>query len=366
MSVRRPADPPIAAAVLAAAAFAPGAGPAAAADALPPGPAAWRAGGAYLHYGPHRVFFRRGGADPAGGAAGDKPTLLALHGFPTSSYDFHRVWPALTARFDVIAVDFLGLGFSDKPKRHRYSVFEQADIVECLLRTLGVREVHILAHDLGGTVAQELLARARDRRRAACGPAGPGPRAGVVYRSAVFLNGGLFIDAENLNCGHRLFESPAGDALEPLVCRAAFEKIAEEELIGPAAQRCAIRLGEFWAILKSGGGKFVLHDVIQYLGERRRYEDRWSGALAAAPGPLAFVYGPADAISGDDIARRFARVAPSVRITPLPGLSHYPHMEDPGRVLAAFFAFHDRAAGPAPGAVPGAAPPPAPAPAPAG
>ena len=336
-------------AALSVAAVVAGGGAAAADDPLPPGPAAWRAGGAYLQYGPHRIFFRRGGFDPTG----NKPTLLALHGFPTSSYDFHRVWPALTARFDVIAVDLLGLGFSDKPKRHRYSTFEQANIVESLMRTLGVREAHLLAHDYGGTVAQELLARAGDRRR--CEPGGSSPRTGIIYPSAVFLNGGLFIDQENLNCGHRLFRSPAGDLLEPLVCRPLFEKISEEELIGPAAERCAIDLGEFWAILKSGGGKFVLHDVIQYLKERDRYEARWSGALAAAPGPLAFIYGPADKISGDAIARQFRRVAPSVHIVPLPGLSHYPHMEDPGRLLAAFFTFHDARATAGPPACPPAA-----------
>lgn len=46
----------------------------------------------------------------------DKRTLLLLHGFPTSSFDWYKVLPELQKRFDrVIAPDFIGLGFSDKP-----------------------------------------------------------------------------------------------------------------------------------------------------------------------------------------------------------------------------------------------------------
>lgn len=45
-----------------------------------------------------------------------KRTLLLLHGFPTSSFDWYKVLPELQKRFDrIIAPDFIGLGFSDKP-----------------------------------------------------------------------------------------------------------------------------------------------------------------------------------------------------------------------------------------------------------
>lgn len=45
-----------------------------------------------------------------------KPALLCLHGFPTSSFDYYQMYPQLRRTFDrIIFVDFLGLGFSDKP-----------------------------------------------------------------------------------------------------------------------------------------------------------------------------------------------------------------------------------------------------------
>jgi len=92
----------------------------------------------------------------------DAPTLLLIHGFPTSSWDFSPIWQALTTHFNVIAPDLLGFGFSAKPVAYDYSILDQADLCEALLTRLGVNRFHILAHNYGDSVAQELLARAHD------------------------------------------------------------------------------------------------------------------------------------------------------------------------------------------------------------
>src|SRR5512133_2017579 len=55
-----------------------------------------------------RLFYRE-----AGDAS--KPTIVLLHGFPTSSYEFHNLIPHLAHRFHVIAPDYPGMGFSDAP-----------------------------------------------------------------------------------------------------------------------------------------------------------------------------------------------------------------------------------------------------------
>jgi len=55
-----------------------------------------------------KVFYREAG-EPS------KPTIVLLHGFPTSSYQFHDLIPLLADRFHVIAPDYPGMGFSDAP-----------------------------------------------------------------------------------------------------------------------------------------------------------------------------------------------------------------------------------------------------------
>ena len=110
---------------------------------------AWRAAGKrYQHHG-HDIFYRAGGS-------GTGATLLCVHGLPTASWDWHRVWPTLEAAFArVLAPDMIGFGFSAKPAAHPYSIFDQADLHEGLLRAHGVTRYRMLAHDYGVTVAQE-------------------------------------------------------------------------------------------------------------------------------------------------------------------------------------------------------------------
>src|SRR6478735_7759213 len=139
--------------------------------------AAWRDDGAAFDYLGHEVFHRVGGSGPP---------LLLIHGYPFGGWDWHRIWDALTERFTVIAPDMLGLGFSAKPARYRYTVSRHADMHEALVAHLGVGACHVLAHDLGDSVAQELLAR----QEAKLAPVGK-----VAIRSLALLNGGLFHEA---------------------------------------------------------------------------------------------------------------------------------------------------------------------------
>ena len=66
----------------------------------------------------------------------------------------------------MIALDFVGFGFSNKLRPHYYSMFEQASIVEALLWYLGFQNhrINLLSHDYGDIVAQELLCRFRQNR----------------------------------------------------------------------------------------------------------------------------------------------------------------------------------------------------------
>ncbi|RWS23963.1 serine/threonine-protein kinase PAK 3-like protein, partial [Leptotrombidium deliense] len=88
----------------------------------------WKTSGKYFTFKGFEVFYidEYGKGDNLKNA-----TLLCLHGFPTSSFDFYKVWPRLKTTFRrIIFVDFLGHGFSDKPRYHSYSIFEQCDLVE--------------------------------------------------------------------------------------------------------------------------------------------------------------------------------------------------------------------------------------------
>ena len=117
----------------------------------------WLAGGSRravsLRSGTWNIFSRTEGA-------GDWCTLL--HGFPTSSFDWHPIWDRVRPRRRLLTFDFLGFGDSDKPREHTYSIVEQADITEAIWRAHAVRRTALLVHDYGVSIE-----RARERARAA-------------------------------------------------------------------------------------------------------------------------------------------------------------------------------------------------------
>jgi len=85
---------------------------------------------------------------------GSGPPVLLVHGIPTSSRLWRNVIPRLAARHRVIAPDMLNYGKSDKPLRANVSIAAQSDLMIAVMDALGIPRAHVLAHDIGGGVAQ--------------------------------------------------------------------------------------------------------------------------------------------------------------------------------------------------------------------
>lgn len=101
-----------------------------------------------------QVFYREAG-DPA------LPTLILLHGFPTSSFMFRSLIPLLAGRFHVIAPDYIGFGQSDAPsvEEFDYSFENLTDHVAGLIDQLGLTSFILYMQDFGGPVGFRLFAR---------------------------------------------------------------------------------------------------------------------------------------------------------------------------------------------------------------
>ena len=270
----------------------------------------------------YRVFYQDSG--------GDLPVLLLLHGFPTSSWDWHKLWPDLKQRFRLIAPDFLGFGFSDKPADHGYSIAEQADIAEALLQSLGVVEIYLLAHDYGDTVAQELLARLRDRQQNGTD--------GIGIRAACLLNGGLFPESHRPRLIQKLLVSPLGPLLSRLMNEARFGR-SLAAVFGAESQPSAQELADFWRVVQHNGGHRLAHRLLHYMAERVSFRERWLAALAQSQSPLRLVVGSVDPVSGAHMAERYKELVPQPDVVMLPGIGHYPQTEAPRLVLEAVNAF---------------------------
>ena len=245
--------------------------------------------------------------------------LLVLHGFPTSSLDFHRVIDVLSERYRVVVHDHLGFGFSAKPARYSYSLLEQAEMAFELWHELGIERGHLLAHDYGTSVATEVLAR-RER--------GGIP---VELESVTLANGSVLIELAKLRLSQRLMRSSTwGPIFSRLVTRSYFTMVMRR-LWGDPKRAEAEDFDAMWACIRENDGHLRAPQISSYLDERVRFRSRWLGALQRLDLPVHLLWGRRDPIAVPAIAEQLAREIPEARLTWLDELGHYAMLEDSER-----------------------------------
>lgn len=89
-----------------------------------------------------RVFYREAGSP-------DKPVMLLLHGFPTSSHLFKDLIPFLAPHFHVLAPDLPGFGFTEPPSNYKYSFAAIADTIDDFLKKLKIARFYVYVFDYG-------------------------------------------------------------------------------------------------------------------------------------------------------------------------------------------------------------------------
>ena len=251
-------------------------------------------------------------------------TLLLIHGFPTASWDWAKLWPALTPRFRCLTLDMIGFGFSVKPKHIAYSIRAQADLCEAFLAGQNVAEYTIIAHDYGDTVAQELLARHNEGS------------ARQKITGIVLLNGGLFPETHQPLLLQKLLASPLGPVIARLTTYRKFAANLRSICAQPLAEA---ELEGMWRLMTFNDGLAILPKLISYMAERRKHRERWVGALQESKVPLRLINGLRDPISGAHMTARYRDLIARPDIVELPDVGHYPQVEAPEAVAAAALGF---------------------------
>jgi pimeloyl-ACP methyl ester carboxylesterase len=261
----------------------------------------------------HNLAFRRRSTGP---------TVLLLHGFPTWSFDYAAVATDLAHDHDVITLDFLGYGASDKPNPYEYSVEESADSVEDLIALLGLSSVYLVVHDYGGIVGQELADRQLSSKL-------PFSIAGLTV-----LNCGIVYSAYRPTRVQKLLITPIigkliAERIKPPMLRSGLAdlsgttKLSDEEF------------ADLWQGISLNNGHKLAHLLIRYNKERDRHHRRWEAALAAWEGPLHLIWGLDDPVSGRHVLEQATRILPRAVVTRLDGVGHFPQVEAPEAVASA-------------------------------
>lgn len=259
------------------------------------------------------------------------PPVLVLHGFPTCSFDWRLVVPALAAERRVVLLDFAGFGLSDKPDR-RYGLRAYADEAAAVVGRLGLGHVDLLTHDMGDSVGGELLARSLDGDL------------GFTIGRRVLTNGSIYIEMAQLTDGQQMLLG-LPDAREDLVGadggRAFRAGVAATFAPDSADAVDPAELDALVMLAARERGLTLLPRTIRYIEDRRAEQERFTGAIERHPSPVDVVWGELDPVAVHAMAERFVQRRPDARLTTLHSVGHYPMIEAPDRFAAAVLAFLD-------------------------
>jgi len=216
------------------------------------------------------VFYRTFG-DPS------DPKILLVHGFPTSSFDFHRMIPYLQDDYYIAALDFPGSGFSDKPQDgFSYMLADNARLLDYFVREIvEFDDFALYTHDRGVSIGLAFLGDYLDDPN-------PGYRINYHFLS----NSGMFLTLANLSPFQLTFLD-LEDGPAQVARMKARPRLTEGDPMNLA----------YADIMAFNDGQGALLHVGRYLLERQFNEYRWLDNLPRSPVPVAYLWGLLDTVN---------------------------------------------------------------------
>jgi pimeloyl-ACP methyl ester carboxylesterase len=251
------------------------------------------------------VFYREAG-DPSA------PTLVLLHGFPTSSVGYRPLMEELADEFHLIAPDYPGYGLSSAPSvdEWEYNFDHFTDVVDALLEQIGVQRYALYVHDYGAPVGFRLALRHPERVT------------GFVTQNGNAYEEGFTPFWEPIRAYWAEQSEANRDALKGLVTREATHwqythGVPDTSLVDPTLEV------HDQALLDRPGNEDIQLAMFLDYGTNPGLYPQWQEYLRVNQPPLLAVWGRNDEIFGADGARAFARDLKDARIHLLDA-GHFP------------------------------------------
>ncbi|MHA0288344.1 alpha/beta fold hydrolase [Mycobacterium sp. C3-094] len=244
--------------------------------------------------------------------------LLLIHGMAGSSDTWRSVIPRLAKRYRVIAPDLLGHGQSAKP-RSDYSLGAFAVGLRDFLDELGVSHATVVGQSLGGGVAMQFAYQHREYCR----------------RLILISSGGL---GQDVGWTLRLLSAPGAELLLPVIAPPPVVRVGNAIRGWFSAHSIRSPRGaEMWSAYASLSEAQTrqaflrtLRSVVDYRGQAVSALNR---LYLTSELPTLVIWGDDDRIIPVEHGHALAELRPACRLEVLPGVGHFPHVEEPDAVI---------------------------------
>ena len=249
---------------------------------------------------------------------GQGEPILMVHGTPTWSFEYRHVIAALSRHHRCIAPDHLGFGLSERPAGFAYTPEAHAAVLGEFVDRLGLDRFTLVVHDFGGPIGLPLAVR----------PASPVHKLVILNSFAWPLD-----DDPAMARAARM----AGGALGRLLYKYAN---ASQRLIMPSAYGDKSKLTraihqQYLEVFRDREARvLVLHALAKALLASRAHYQALFTALAAVRVPALLLWGMKDSAFKPDQLERWRALLPQASVVRLEQAGHWPHEEEPARVIA--------------------------------
>ena len=264
-------------------------------DAVWPGKTHYR----YQEVSGRKIFYREAGS-------GSKPVLLLLHGYPSSSHTYRELIPLLSGRFHVIAPDYLGSGYSDRPDpdAFAYDFDVLADYVEGLVNELGIREYVLYMQDFGAPVGYRLMMRQPERLRGL-----------IVQNANAYLDG---LTEKRRAFFKRAHEDRSDEGVAKIFNFTSRTSIVEAQYLRDVKDRADIVSPDSWThdltFLQSDKDRKIQVQLFQDYYNNLLAYPQWQAFLRSHQPPTLIVWGKNDPAFISAGAKAYLRDVPNAQL----------------------------------------------------
>lgn len=248
---------------------------------------------------------------------GSGPPILFVHGTPTYSYEYRHLIGALSSTHRCIAPDHLGFGLSDRPRSFAYTPEAHAEMLREFVTKLGLDRFTLVLHDFGGPIGLP-LALAGDAH---------------VDRVVIMNSWAWPLDDDPMAKGAKFMGGAAGRFLYRYAN-------ASLRLIMPSAYGDRRKLTkeihqQYLQVFRDRDARvLVLHALAKaLLGSRAHYQSLLDRIDALRRMPVLIIWGMKDSAFKPHQLDRWQSLLPAAKVARIEGAGHWPHEEDPGRVI---------------------------------
>ena len=247
-----------------------------------------------------------------------KFTLLLIHGFGASLQTWDDIYPLLNVEYSVIRIDLKGSGFSSKPIDNNYTMLDQALIVIKIIRQMGLQNIVLVGHSLGGGVA--LLTYLES----------------VAINSDLNVMGLILIDSvgypQSLPFFVKLMRNPITRFLSYLIPPIYQVRFVLKKIYQVKERVTSERVKKYAFVLCLPGSRYALHQTAKHIVPKNI--NQLISKYPTITAPTLIVWGENDGVIPIKSGRLFKQAIAGSQLFVLPNTGHVPHEERPTETLA--------------------------------